>query len=273
MTLFPERVEQAITPRTSAILGVHLFGNPCADSELETLKKQYGLKLIYDAAHAFGTRIENTGIGCYGDATMFSLHATKLFHTAEGGALAVGDADLKLKIDNLRNFGIRDEFNVIAPGINGKMNELQAALGLEVLPLFAEETLLRSRVRGMYRARLSKIPGVSLVDVAPGVFNNQQFLALRIREDSPIGTADQVYTRLRKHQIYARRYFCPLVSEYPHYRGLASAHPSNLPVAQRVSREVLCLPIFGSLTELQLDRICDLVSNSTTINTVSVTIS
>ena len=257
MMLCPESVEHAIGPNTSAILGVHLFGCVCDVEALESLGRQYHLKVIFDAAHSFCTQIDDRPIGMFGDATMFSLHATKLFHTAEGGALAVKDAELERHIIEIRNFGILDEYQVGALGINAKMNELQAAFGLEILPLIADEIERRKTVRTEYQKRLSDIPGVALVNPPQNVFNNQQFLTVRISKNSPIGSAEDVCSRLRKERIHARRYFRPLVSQYAHYRNLPSAAPANLPAAYKVSEESLCLPFFGNLSEAQIKFVCD----------------
>ena len=259
LTVSPEQIEQAIGPRTTAILGVHLFGNVCDVKAMRDIADKHDLKLIFDGAHSFGTEIDNIGVGNFGDATIFSMHATKLFNTAEGGAISVREQALFEHISDLSNFGIRSEFEVVAAGINGKMNELQAALGLEVLPLIAAEQSCRRVVRDYYRARLGDIPGVRILELPDNVVNNQQFLVLKIDETSPAGSADAVYARLREHQIYARRYFSPLISDYDHYRHLPSAIPENLPIAQQVSREILCLPFYGDLSEEDLSRICDLI--------------
>lgn len=259
LTLSAEQIEQAIGPETSAILGVHLFGNVCNVKAMHDIADKHDLKLIFDAAHAFGSEIDHISIGNFGDASIFSMHATKLFNTAEGGAVSVSDQALFERINDLANFGIRNEFEVVAPGINGKMNELQAALGLGVLPLISAEQTRRLAVRQYYQSRLGHIPGIHILETPTGVLNNQQFLVLQIDESSPVGSANAIYTRLKEQHIYARRYFSPLISDYDHYKHLASASPQNLPVAQRVSREILCLPFYGDLTENDLCRICDLI--------------
>ena len=259
LTLDPEQCERAVGPRTCAILGVHLFGNPCDLAGLSDVADRHGLRLVFDAAHAFGTKMEESGIGRFGDVSMFSLHATKLFHTAEGGILCTNDEDLKRRIDGLRNFGIKDETTVVLPGINAKMSELHAALGLEVLPMLDEEQVCRARIKQHYRDCLSAVEGLSIIETSPGVTDNQQYMVVRIREGSSIGSADQIYRRLRDGGIYARRYFNPLISDFPHYRHLPSAAPENLPVARRAVKETLCLPLYGALSHGQVERICRLV--------------
>lgn len=257
MNLDPRGIEAKITARTSAILAVHVYGTPCDVHAIQELADFYGLKVIYDAAHAFGSEIDGQPIGTFGDASMFSFHATKLFHTAEGGALAVRDAALKRRIDLLKNFGIKNEFEVMMPGINGKMNELQAAMGLAVLGCIEQERTSRRRVAEIYRSRLRNFPGLSFNPVFEHVRNSYQYFIVRVDANTCGKTRDQICDGLRKFNIHARKYFYPLCSEYSCYHQLPSAHPDNLPVAHRVASEVLSLPFFGALSDDDAHRICD----------------
>ena len=257
MNLDPRGIEAKITARTSAILAVHVYGTPCDVHAIQELADFYGLKVIYDAAHAFGSEIDGQPIGTFGDATMFSFHATKLFHTAEGGALAVRDATLKRRIDLLKNFGIKNEFEVMMPGINGKLNELQAAMGLAVLGCIEQERTSRRRVAEIYRSRLLDFPGLSFNPVYEHVRNSHQYFIVRVDANTCGKTRDQIYDGLKEFNIHARKYFYPLCSEYSCYHQLPSAHPDNLPVAHRVASEVLSLPFFGALSDDDAHRICD----------------
>jgi dTDP-4-amino-4,6-dideoxygalactose transaminase len=259
LTLSPEAVERAITPRTSAILAVHVYGVPCDVDALQQIADRHGLKVVYDAAHAFGTRVRGRGIGRFGDVTMFSFHATKLFHTAEGGALALRDPALRLRVDRLKNFGIADQETVELPGINGKMNELQAALGLAVLDCVPQELVRRRAVLDTYRERLGTVPGITFMPELAAEDNSFQYCAIRIDEAAFGRSRDRVQDDLRKFNVFTRKYFYPLCSDYPCYRGLPSADPSNLPVAARAIREVLCLPIYGTLPLESVRAICDIV--------------
>lgn len=259
MNLDPRGIEAKITARTSAILAVHVYGTPCDVHAIQELADFYGLKVIYDAAHAFGSEIDGQPIGTFGDATMFSFHATKLFHTAEGGALAVRDATLKRRIDLLKNFGIKNEFEVMMPGINGKLNELQAAMGLAVLGCIEQERTSRRRVAEIYRSRLLDFPGLSFNPVYEHVRNSHQYFIVRVDANTCGKTRDQIYDGLKEFNIHARKYFYPLCSEYSCYHQLPSAHPDNLPVAHRVASEVLSLPFFGALSDDDAHRICDVL--------------
>lgn len=255
----PDAVERAITSRTSGILAVHVYGNPCDVEGLQRVADRHGLKIIYDAAHAFGVRVDGRGIGSFGDATMFSFHATKLFHTAEGGALASADPALKAKIEDLRNFGIHGPDVVEAVGLNGKMTELQAALGLCVLEGVGEELARRRRLLARYRERFAGIEGVSWVHGLNGADSSCQYCVIRVDEAVFGCSRDALHRDLRGYNVFARKYFSPLCAEYDCYRNLPSAAPGNLPVATRAVHEVLCVPLYGGLTESDVDRICDMV--------------
>ncbi len=259
MTMDPDKIEQMVTPRTTAILGVHVFGTPCHTEKIQEIANRYGLKVIYDAAHAFDTELNGTGIGNFGDISMFSFHATKLFHTAEGGALTCKDMDLKRRIDLLKNFGIKSEDEVIMPGINGKMNEIQAALGLINLRYLKAEREKRKRIVDTYTHCLRDIEGIRLNELPKNVRNSYQYFVIRIEQEIFGISRDEVYKRLREYNVYARKYFYPLCSDYPCYRNLPSADPANLPVAKKVVNEVLCLPLYGELAIASVEKICEII--------------
>lgn len=258
LTLDPSAVERAISAKTTAILGVHVYGIPCHLAALDAIAKRHGLKLLYDGAHAFGTRINGRSILASGDATALSFHATKLFHTAEGGAVVTADADLHERIELLRNFGIRDETTVSLPGINGKMNELQAALGLTNLKFVDAERAARLALAEIYRARLNAVQGFSCVATPAAVELSNQYFAIRIDDHARLGR-DDLYEALKAYNVFARRYFYPLCSTFPFYRHLPSSSPDNLPVAHRVANEILCLPFYGALGAQNAHRLCDII--------------
>lgn len=259
LTIDPDAVERAITPKTSAILGVHVYGMPCHVEALEEIGQRHGLKVIYDGAHAFGTRVGGRPIGSFGDMTMFSFHATKLFHAAEGGALIVRDAEIKRRVDLLRNFGILDEATVVEAGSNSKMSELQAALGLLVLDRVEAERAARARVAEVYGRRIGRIPGLSPFHLPASVEDSRQYWIMRVDEQRAGIGRDALVDGLKRFNIFARRYFYPLVSEAVHLRSFRGADPEGLPVATRVSREVVSLPFFGELGEDGAHRIVDAI--------------
>jgi dTDP-4-amino-4,6-dideoxygalactose transaminase len=253
------RIEALITPRTVAILPVHVFGNPCDVEAIAAIADRYGLRVIYDAAHAFGVRIRGRSVATFGDVTMLSFHATKLFTTVEGGALVSGTDRLKTRIDFLKNFGIASEEEVVGPGINGKMNELQSAFGLIQLEMIDAEIAARRKLVQLYRERLADVPGMKLPSSQPGVDHNHSYFPVLVDQRQFGMSRDELYAVLRRCEIYARKYFHPLCSHISTYRGLPSASAAQLPVAERVAREVLCLPIFGTLAPDVVVRICDLL--------------
>ena len=259
LTLDPARVEERITPKTTGILAVHVYGIPCDVEGLAAVASRHGLKLVYDAAHAFGVTVNGRGIGTFGDATMFSFHATKLFHTAEGGAIACADPALRARIDRLKNFGIDGPERVPVVGINGKMSELSAALGLAVLDCMDEELGRRRTILDRYRRQLGSTPGITVIKEPAGVVSSLQYCAIRIDAQTFGCSRDVVHDRLREFNIVTRKYFYPLCSEYPAYRNLPSASKANLPVASKVVDEVLCLPLYGTLPLDVVDAICELV--------------
>lgn len=260
MTLDYSKIESLITPKTTGILAVHVYGIPCYVKEIQEVADTYGLRVVYDAAHAFGTEIDEQGIGNFGDVTMFSFHATKLLHTAEGGCLTYKDASLKSRVDYLKNFGIKNEEEVIMPGINGKLNEIQATLGLCVLDILEEERNLRASVRDIYFDKFRGIEGVTLMPHVPGVTKHSyQYFPIRIDETQFGRSRDEVHSILKSYNVHARKYFYPLCSDFPCYKQLASAEPGNLPVAQQVVSEVLCLPFYGELKDGIAEKIADII--------------
>ena len=260
LTLDPARVEASITARTSAILAVHVYGVPCDVDALADIASRHRLALIYDAAHAFGVRVDDRPIAAFGDATMFSFHATKLFHTAEGGALACRDEALRHRIERLKNFGIADQETVETVGLNGKMSELQAALGLEVLACIDDELSRRRHILAAYRRALADIPGVSFLPELPGVVSSCQYCVIRIDPREFGRSRDDVQQALKRYNVFTRKYFYPLCSEYATYRDLPSSAPENLPVANQAVGEVLCLPLYGALDLATVETICELIA-------------
>lgn len=263
LTIDPEQIESLITNRTTGILGVHVYGMPCHVDRIQEIADRHGLRVIYDAAHAFGTEIDGRAIGTYGDISMFSFHPTKLFHTAEGGALTYNDPNLKQRIDLLKNFGIRNEFEVIMPGINGKMNELSAVIGLIVLDMVKDEWTRRQAIREHYTRELGAIRGITIVELPKGATNSQQYMVVRIDGKEFGATRDDVYAHLRRYNVFARKYFYPLTSDYPCYRQLPSAHNGSLANAKQAGDEVLCLPFYGQLKAHEVEQICALIKACT----------
>jgi dTDP-4-amino-4,6-dideoxygalactose transaminase len=258
MTIDANKIESLITDNTSAILGVHVYGFPCDVRKIEEIAKAYRLKVIYDGAHVFSTEIDGIGIGSFGDITMFSFHATKLFNTAEGGCLTYNDDNLKDKIYNLRNFGIRSQEEVADIGINGKMNEIQAAIGILNLKLYRDEQNKREIIRKRYFEKLSQIKGIRIPKMPENVTNSYQYFPIVIEDDFGI-TRDQLYDKMANYNIFARKYFYPLCSDYLPYINLPSSKPIKLPVANDISRKVLCLPFYGELSLDVVDKICKVI--------------
>lgn len=243
----PNKIEALITPKTTAILPVHVYGNPCQVDKIGKIADRYGLKVIYDACHAFGVKINGKSILNYGDLSILSFHATKVFTTFEGGAIICHDEKMKKRIDYLKNFGFADEVTVIGPGINAKMNEFQAALGLLQLKHFDNIVEKRKKINHMYRQNLKGIRGVRILNEIPSVKHNYAYFPIFINEQEFGKSRDEVYEELKRHNIYTRRYFYPLISEFSPYRGMPTSSPENLPVATRLAKQVLCLPIFSEL--------------------------
>jgi dTDP-4-amino-4,6-dideoxygalactose transaminase len=262
MTIDPRKIERLITPRTTAILGVHVYGIPCHVQAIKDIADRYGLKVIYDAAHAFMTEIDGNGIGNFGDISMFSFHATKLFHTAEGGALTCNDPNLKQRIDYLRNFGIRNEEEVAMLGLNGKMNELQAAMGLVNLKNLELERGKRKSVVDTYNQCLTDVKGIRTFQFPGHIKNSFQYYVIRV-DPAEFGISrDELHAHLKKYNVYSRKYFFPLCSEYACYKDLPSSNPTNLPVSSKIAKEVLCLPLYGGLGVISAEKICAIIRES-----------
>ncbi len=255
----PLKIEAAISPHTTAILPVHVYGNPCKIDEIQKIADTYGLKVIYDAAHTFGAKMNGTAICDYGDLSVLSFHATKVFTTFEGGAIVCHDEKIKKRIDFLKNFGFADEVTVVAPGINAKMNEIQSAIGLLQLKYVDEYIEKRKKVAEIYQDELDKIKGIRLLYNMERARNNYSYFPILIDTKKYGKTRDEVYDYMKQNGIYTRRYFYPLISEFPTYKGLPSASADNLPVAWQVSKEVLCMPIYPELEHDKVYRICNLL--------------
>lgn len=257
--LDPEKIEAAITPKTNAILPVHVYGNPCKVERIQEISDIYGLKIIYDAAHAFGVQFKGQSICNFGDLAVLSFHATKVFNTMEGGAIICHDAATKKRIDYLKNFGFADEIRVMAPGINSKMNEMQAALGLLQLKHHNENIEKRKIIADTYKQKLEGIKGISFLPDPENTNSNFAYFPVFVNEKEYGQSRDQLYEKLKQNGIYGRRYFFPLISEFPMYKGLDSANPANLPVAKKVSGQVICLPIYPDLVLEDVKQISQLI--------------
>ena len=259
LNLDPGKIEAAITPQTTAILPVHCYGHPCDVDRIQKIADTYGLKVIYDAAHAFGVQCHGGSVLNHGDLSVLSFHATKVFTTFEGGAIVCPDAKSKQRIDHLKNFGYVDEVTVVAPGINGKMSEFNAALGL--LQLKYVDTLIARRrdIDAIYRERLKDVKGISCLQDAGEKVANYGYFPILVRPEYPLNR-EELYRKLRDNGIHGRRYFYPLISDFPMYRGLPSAARSNLPVASKAANEVICLPIYPALSIEQVDSICEIIA-------------
>lgn len=244
----PEKIEAAITPRTTAILPVHCYGIPCDIDRIQSIADRYGLKVIYDAAHAFGVHRDGRSILDCGDMSTLSFHATKVYNTVEGGALIVNDKETKQRIDYLKNFGFASETEVVAPGINSKMDEIRAAYGLLNLQQVDAAIEKRKNIATRYREALRDIPGIRFFDDIPGIQHNYGYFPIFVNAKEYGMSRDNLYFKLQKQGIYGRRYFYPLISTFSTYRGLPSANPNNLPIATRLADEVICLPIHHELS-------------------------
>lgn len=251
----PDRIEEAITPDTAAIMPVHVYGNPCDTERIGAIAAKYGLKVIYDAAHAFGVRVNGESILKAGDISTLSFHATKTYNTVEGGALICGDAETKERIDHLKNFGFVNETTIIGPGINAKMDEIRAAYGVLNLKYVDAAIAARKRASAYYREALCGVEGITFFDDLPGVSHNYSYFPIFVDAERYGMTRDELYARLKERNILGRRYFYPLISTLRTYRGLPSAAPANLPVATRMADQVICLPMHHDLTEKDLERV------------------
>jgi len=257
----PNCIEQAITPNTTAIMPVHVYGNPCDVKAIQQVADRHNLKVIYDAAHAFGVEVDGQSILNHGDMSTLSFHATKVYNTVEGGAMVMRDAETKKQIDFLKNFGFADETEVVGPGINSKMDEVRAAYGLVNLRQVDKAIESRRKVALTYRSALKDVEGITFFNDMPGVRHNYGYFPIFVDEKKYGMSRDALYELLKKHNIYGRRYFYPLISEFGIYRTLPGAQPALLPNACRMAREVICLPIHNSLTEEDMARVLDVVIN------------
>lgn len=257
-TIDPEKVEAAITPWTTAILAVHVYGYPCKLNALADIARRYNLRLIYDAAHAFGVKIGIKDIAHFGDLSMFSFHATKPYHSIEGGLLIFKESGLKTIFDYLKNFGFKNEFEVVMPGTNAKMNEMQALMGLLVLKHLDEVIEKRSKITKLYRERLSEIPGIHLPpELSKGIKYNHAYMPIEIDENEFGISADELYLKLKEYNIFSRRYFYPLICDYACYQNVSIKDP--LKVARKVSKRIITLPIYDGLDICDVEKICDII--------------
>ncbi|MCQ2099571.1 MAG: DegT/DnrJ/EryC1/StrS family aminotransferase [Fibrobacter sp.] len=254
----PEKIEAAITPHTTAIMPVHVYGTPCNMKRIQEIADIYGLKIIYDAAHAFGVKKDGESVLKAGDMSTLSFHATKVYNTIEGGALICHDEATKRRIDFLKNFGFNGETTVVAPGINSKMDEIRSAYGLLNLKQVDSAIEKRQAVANRYREAFKNIPGIRFLQDIEGVRHNYAYFPIFISEEYGI-SRDDLYAKLQEHNIFGRRYFYPLISTFSAYKGLDSANPANLPIAHKLANQVLCLPMFAGLDEESVSRVIDVV--------------
>lgn len=259
LNLDPDKIEAAITPQTTAIMPVHCYGHPCDVERIQKIADNYGLKVIYDAAHAFGVDDANGSVLNHGDLSVLSFHATKVFNTFEGGAIVCPDEKTKRHIDHLKNFGFADEVTVVAAGINGKMSEINAAFGLLQLKGIDEALQKRKAIDMRYRAALTEVKGIHCLIDAGERTANYAYFPILVQQDYPL-SRDALYQNLHDAGIYARRYFYPLISDFPMYRRMPSAAHENLPVARKAASEVICLPIYPDLSNEQVDFILKLIA-------------
>ena len=257
----PDKIEAAITPRTTAIMPVHCYGHPVKMKRIQEIADQYGLKVIYDAAHAFGVEMDGESVLNAGDMSTLSFHATKVYNTLEGGALVVHDEQTKQHIDHLKNFGFTGETEVVAPGINSKMDEVRCAYGLLNLKQVDAAIEARSKVAQRYREAFRGLPGIRFFEDMPGVRHNYSYFPIFVSAKEYGMTRDELYFKLQERGIFGRRYFYPLISTFNTYRGLPSAAPANLPVATRIADEVICLPMHHALSEDDIERVVSVVKN------------
>ena len=251
----PEKIEDAITPRTTAIMPVHVYGKPCDTERIQAIADKYGLKVIYDAAHAFGVKVNGESILNAGDVSTLSFHATKVYNTIEGGALVCHDEKTKKRIDYLKNFGFAGETEIVAPGINGKMDELRSAYGLLNLRQVDAAIEARHQIAIKYQEALKNVEGLHFMEDIPGVRHNYSYFPIFVDAEKYGMTSDELYFKMKEQKVLGRRYFYPLISEFSTYRGLESARPDNLPVAHKMANSVICLPMYAGLSEDDINRI------------------
>lgn len=258
LNLDPKMIEDAITPQTTAIMPVHVYGRPCNVDAIKKIARKHDLRVIYDAAHAFAVKLNGTSVLNHGDLSVLSFHATKVFNTFEGGAIISPDIETKRRIDQLKNFGFVDEVTVVAPGINGKMSEINAAFGLLQLAHVDNTLVQRGEIAKVYRDALSAVVGIRVPSDDSGYIPNNAYFPIMVGSDYPL-SRDALYQKLRDKNIHARRYFYPLISDFPMYRDMTSAKQDNLPIATSVAQQVLCLPIYSALGAEDIARILSII--------------
>lgn len=261
LNLDPAKIEAAITPQTTAIMPVHCYGNPCDTAAIQKIADNYNLRVIYDAAHAFGVQDAGGSVLRHGDLSVLSFHATKVFNTFEGGAIICPDAKTKQRIDHLKNFGFVDEVTVVAPGINAKMSEINAAFGLLQLKHMPQVMQRRAEIDALYREKLQNVKGIHCLPQAGQTVANHSYFPVLVQPDYPL-SRDGLYQKLKDHNIFARRYFYPLISDFPMYRGMPSAHRDLLSVATAAAQKVLCLPIYPALTLQDQQRVIEIIQGA-----------
>ena len=255
----PEKIEAAITPKTTAIMPVHVYGKPCDTKRIQEIADQYGLKVIYDAAHAFGVEVNGESILNAGDLSTLSFHATKVYNTVEGGAMVMHDEKMKKRIDYLKNFGFANETTVVGPGINSKMDEVRSAYGLLNLKQVDAAIEARRQVAVKYREALRNVEGITFFDDLPGVKHNYSYFPIFVDAKKYSMTRDELYFKMKEQNVLGRRYFYPLISEFSTYRGLESARPENLPEAHKMADSVICLPMHHALSDRDVERIINII--------------
>ena len=267
----PDRIEAAITPKTTAIMPVHVYGKPCDTKRIQEIADKYGLKVIYDAAHAFGVEVNGESILNAGDMSTLSFHATKVFNTIEGGAMVMHDAETKKRIDYLKNFGFANEVEVVGPGINSKMDEIRSAYGLLNLKQVDAAIEARHQVAIHYRKALRDVKGISFFDDMPGVRHNYSYFPIFVNAEEYGMTRDELYFKMRDNDVWGRRYFYPLISTFSTYRGLPSATRENLPKAHKMADTVICLPMHHLLSEDDIERALRMIVRSHEAETTDAT--
>lgn len=255
----PDKIEAAITPKTTAIMPVHVYGNPCDTQRIQEIADRYGLKVIYDSAHAFGVKVNGESILNAGDMSTLSFHATKVYNTIEGGAMIMKDEATKRRIDDLKNFGFHNEVTVVAPGINSKMDEMRSAYGLLNLRQADAAIEARHQVAIKYREALRNVEGITFFEDKPGVKHNYSYFPIFIDADKYGTTRDELYAKMKEVNVLGRRYFYPLISEFSTYRGCPGADKANLPNAHKMADSVICLPMHHTLSELDIQRVLDCI--------------
>lgn len=255
----PDKIEASITPKTTAIMPVHVYGKPCDTKRIQKIADRYGLKVIYDAAHAFGVEVNGESILNAGDISTLSFHATKVYNTIEGGAMVMHDEAMKKRIDYLKNFGFANEVTVVGPGINSKMDEMRSAYGLINLRQVDAAIEARHQVAIKYRAALRNVEGITFFDDMPGVKHNYSYFPIFVDESKYGMSRDALYEKMKSQNVLGRRYFYPLISEFTTYRGLPSATPENLPNAHRIANSVICLPMHHALSDEDVQRVIDCI--------------